>query len=314
MSAIEHSFILAAAVAGVLLLASAIGLTLKLALPGSGPNAVIDNLNARIRAWWMMAVVCGSAFLAGKGGVIVLFALISFLALREYVTVVPTRRGDHAALIASFYAVVPFQYCLIATGWFGLYSILVPVFAFMVIPLLSARAGGARNLLQGAAAIQWGLMITVYFVAHAPMLLMLDIPGYAGQNMFLLVFLILVVESSDVLQYVWGKLAGKHRIAPHLSPSKTVEGFVGGTSSAVLLGAALWWITPFTPWQAALISFVITVTGFFGGLVLSAIKRDCGVKDWGNLIDGHGGVLDRVDSLCFAAPVFYYILRCGWAS
>ncbi len=314
MSALEQSFILAAAVAGVLVLASAIGLTLKLALPGGGPNAAIDNLNARIRAWWMMAVVCGSAFLAGKGGVIVLFALISFLALREYVTVVPTRRGDHAALVASFYAVIPLQYFLVSTGWFAFHSILVPVYAFMVIPLLSARAGGARDLLQGAAAIQWGLMITVYLLAHAPMLLMLDIPGYEGRNLFLLVFLILVVESSDVLQYVWGKLAGRHRIAPHLSPSKTVEGFVGGTASAALLGAALWWTTPFTPWQAALISFVIAVMGFLGGLTLSAIKRDRGVKDWGNLIEGHGGVLDRVDSLCFAAPVFYYILRCGWAS
>ena len=314
MSALEQSFVLAAAVAGVLLFASAVGRSLKMALAGSGPHAVIDNLNARIRAWWMIAVLCGSAFLAGKGGVIVLFALISFLALREYVTVVPTRRGDHAALVASFYAIIPLQYWLVSTGWFGLYSIFVPVFAFMVIPLLSARAGGARNLLQGAAAIQVGLMITVYFLSHAPMLLVLEIPGYEGRNLFLLVFLILVVESSDVLQYVWGKLAGKHPIVPHLSPSKTVEGFVGGTASAALLGAALWWVTPFTPWQAALISLVIAVTGFLGGLILSAIKRDRGVKDWGSMIEGHGGVLDRVDSLCFAAPVFYYILYCGWAS
>lgn len=314
MSAIEQSFILAAAVAGVLLFASAVGITLKVAVAHGGPNSAIDNLNARIKAWWLMVAVCALAFVIGKNGVIVLFALISFFALREYVSIVPTRRGDHATLIASFYVVIPIQYWLISTGWFGLYSILVPVFAFMAIPLLATRAGGVRNFLQGAAAIQWGLMITVYFVAHAPMLLALEIPGYERPNMLLLVFLILVVESSDVLQYIWGKLAGKRRIVPHLSPSKTVEGFVGGIASATLLGAALWWITPFTPRQAALVSLVIALMGFFGGLVLSAVKRDRGVKDWGNMIEGHGGVLDRVDSLCFAAPIFYYIIRCGWAS
>lgn len=314
MSAIEQSFILAAAVAGVLLFASAVGITLKVAVARGGPNSAVDNLNARIKAWWLMVAVCALAFVIGKNGVIVLFALISFFALREYVSIVPTRRGDHSTLIASFYVVIPIQYWLISTGWFGLYSILVPVFAFMAIPLLAARAGGVRNFLQGAAAIQWGLMITVYFVAHAPMLLALEIPGYERPNMLLLVFLILVIESSDVLQYIWGKLAGKHRIVPHLSPSKTVEGFVGGIASATLLGAALWWITPFTPRQAALVSLVIALMGFFGGLVLSAVKRDRGVKDWGNMIEGHGGVLDRVDSLCFAAPVFYYIIRCGWAS
>ena len=314
MSPREQSYILATAVAGILLFASVVGFTLKLAVAHGAPNTVIDNLNARIRAWWMMAVVCGLAFLVGKNGVIVLFAFISFLALREFVTAVPTRRGDHAALIASFYVVIPVQYWLIWTDRYGLYPILIPVFAFMAIPILAARAGDARNFLQGAATLQWGLMITVFSVSHAPMLLTLDIPGYEGQSMFLLVFLILVVQSSDVLQYIWGKLAGKRQIAPRLSPSKTVEGFIGGTASATLLGAALWWITPFTLLQATLVSLVITLMGFFGGLVMSAIKRDRGVKDWGGMIQGHGGILDRVDSLCFSAPIFFYIIRCGWMS
>jgi phosphatidate cytidylyltransferase len=314
MSPIEQSVILAAAVAGILLFASVVGFTLKLAVAHGAPNTVIDNLNARIRAWWMMAVACGLAFLAGKNGTIVLFALISFFALREYVTVVPTRRSDHAALIASFYVVIPLQYWLIWADWRALYPVLIPVFAFVVLPVLAARAGDARDFLQGAATIQWGLMVTVFSVSHAPMLLTLDLPGYEGQNMFLLVFLILVVQTSDVLQYIWGKLAGKRQIAPRVSPSKTVEGFVGGTASATLIGAALWWITPFTLLQAALVSFIITLMGFFGGLVMSTVKRDRGVKDWGNMIQGHGGILDRVDSLCFSAPVFFYIVRCGWAS
>ena len=150
-------------------------------------------------------------------------------------------------------------------------------------------------------------MVCVYCISHVPALLMLTIPGC--DLTLLIVFLILVAEASDVLQYVWGKLLGRHKIAPHVSPSKTVEGFVGGVLSATALGTGLWWMTPFHPWQAALFSLLITMTGFLGGLVMSAIKRDRGVKDWGHLIEGHGGMLDRLDSVCFAAPIFFHLTR-----
>jgi phosphatidate cytidylyltransferase len=155
-------------------------------------------------------------------------------------------------------------------------------------------------------------MICVFCISHVPALLTLRIPGYEGRNAFLLLFLILVVQSSDVLQYVWGKLAGRRQIAPGLSPSKTVEGTLGGVLSATALGAALSWITPFTVVQAALISLTITLLGFFGGLVMSAIKRDRGIKDWGTMIEGHGGMLDRLDSVCFSAPVFFHVVRFWW--
>ena len=117
------------------------------------------------------------------------------------------------------------------------------------------------------------------------------------------------MQSSDVLQYVFGKLFGRRQLAPEVSPSKTVEGLAGGVLCATALGASLWWITPFNLWQAALMSLAITAMGFFGGLVLSAIKRDRGVKDWGNLIEGHGGMLDRLDSVVFAAPIFFHLTR-----
>jgi phosphatidate cytidylyltransferase len=155
-------------------------------------------------------------------------------------------------------------------------------------------------------------MIAVYCLSHVPALLVLDIPGYEGRNAFLIVFLVLVVQSSDVLQYVWGKLFGKRKIAPNLSPSKTLEGFVGGVASATLLGAALWWITPFNPWEAAFMALVVNLMGFVGGLVMSAIKRDRGVKDWGAMIEGHGGMLDRVDSVCFSAPMYFHVIRYLW--
>ena len=155
-------------------------------------------------------------------------------------------------------------------------------------------------------------MICVYCLSHLPALMTLAIPGYAGRNLLLLLFLMLVVQSSDVLQYLWGKLYGRRKLAPLISPSKTLEGLVGGILSSSALGASLWWITPFNLWQAGLIALLINVMGFFGGFVLSAIKRERGIKNWGNLVNGHGGLLDRVDSLSFAAPVFFHIVRYGW--
>lgn len=155
--------------------------------------------------------------------------------------------------------------------------------------------------------MQWGLMVCVYCISHVPALLMLRIRNY--DPAMLVVFLVLVVQASDVLQYLWGKLFGRTPIAAEVSPSKTLEGFLGGVASATVLGTCLWWITPFQPWQAALFSFSITMTGFLGGLVMSAVKRDRGVKDWGNLIEGHGGILDRLDSVCFAAPIFFHLTR-----
>lgn len=307
-----HAVWLAAGIFGVLLLASCVGALLKYRVARGRPHTVIDNMNQRIRAWWLMAALLGGALWLGKTGVVVLFAFISFVALREYATLTPSRRGDHWALAMCFFVALPFQYFLIWVGWYGFYSIFIPVYAFLMLPILAALSGDIRDYMQRSATIQWGLMVSVFCISHVPALLTLEIPGYESRSAFLLVFLVIVVQASDVLQYVWGKLAGKRRIAPQLSPSKTVEGFVGGVASATALGAALWWITPFSPAQAALMALLITLLGFCGGLVMSAIKRDRGVKDWGTLIEGHGGMLDRIDSLCFSAPVFFHVVRYWW--
>jgi phosphatidate cytidylyltransferase len=262
-----------------------------------------------VKAWWIMVLIFGAALAIGGVGSVALFALVSFFALREFVTLTPTRAGDHRTLFWAFFVVIPLQYVLVWMQWYGLFAILIPVYAFVLLPIRSAAEGDCERFLERSAKIQWGLMVCVYFVSHVPALLMLTIPGYAGQNAKLLLFLVLVVQLSDVLQYVWGKLLGRRKIAPTLSPNKTLEGFIGGVLSATAIGAALWWATPFTPWQAALFALLITLMGFFGGLVMSAIKRDRGVKDYGTLIEGHGGMIDRIDSLCFAAPVFFHLVR-----
>jgi phosphatidate cytidylyltransferase len=198
---------------------------------------------------------------------------------------------------------------LIAIKWYGLFSILIPVFAFLILPIRSAAAGDCEKFLERTSKIQWGLMICVYCISYAPALLDLDIPGYEKQNGKLMFYFVLIAQISDVLQYAWGKTLGRHKIAPTVSPNKTWEGFLGGVACATAIGAGLWWATPFTPWQSAGMSLAITFMGFGGGLVMSAIKRDRGVKDYGTMIEGHGGVLDRIDSLCFAAPVFFHLTR-----
>ena len=241
---LQQTIALFAAIGVVLIIASAIGFVLKASVARGQPHGGIDNLNARIKAWWVMVLVSGCAFL--------------------------------------------------------------------ILPIVITAAGATPGLLKHLAKMQWGLVICVYCISHVPALLTLDIPGYEGRDLLLIVFLLLVAQSSDVLQYVWGKLCGRHKVAPAVSPSKTWEGLVGGVTSATMLGAALSWITPFETWQAALMALTITTMGFFGGLVMSAIKRACGAKDWGRMIEGHGGMLDRLDSVVFAAPVFFYLTRYGW--
>lgn len=312
MNAHETLLALFGGVFAVLAIASSIGLILRWRVGDGTGRATVDNLNDRINAWWLMIGLLGAAFLGGKTGVVLLFAFISFQCLREFISVTYTRRGDHQALVWSFFFFLPLQYWLIADNWYGLFSILIPVYAFLLLPIAESLGADTTRFLERAAKVQWGLMICVYCLSHVPALLTLEIPGFADRNAQLVVFLILTVQSSDVFQYVWGKLFGKHKLSPSISPSKTVEGLVGGVLSATATGAAMWWITPFTPAQAALIALAISIMGFFGGFVLSAIKRDRGLKDWGTMIEGHGGMLDRVDSISFSAPIFFHIIRYWW--
>ena len=313
MTVMEQTIALFGGITAVLVLASTVGFVLQRKYAAAGPNLTISNLNSRIKAWWVMVAIMGVAFALGKAGVIVLFAIASLAALREFITLTPTRSGDHVALVVAFFVVLPAQYYLVWVEWYGLYSVFIPVYVFLLLATLAALRQDTTHFMSRVAETQWGLMLTVFALSHVPALVTLTIPGYEGRNMLLVAFLVLIVQSSDVLQYIWGKLLGRHKIAPQLSPSKTVEGFIGGAGTAVLLGALMWWITPFTPLQAGAMALAITLMGFFGGLVMSAIKRDRGVKDWGWMIEGHGGMLDRVDSLVFAAPVFFHITRYFWS-
>ena len=349
----SHLPLLSGGVFSLLLLASLATYAIHAAY-GSTPT--ISNLVSRMKAWWAMITVFFCALVLGPHSLNLLFVGVSYQALTEYLDLTPEgRSGDkekkarHStlALRVAFYLVLPLQYLLIAVGWYGFFAVFIPVYAFVFIPLAMAAQGDLQHFLVRTAEVQWGLMLCVYCPSHVPALLMFHVKGYQAQEWKLLLFVILVGQASDVLQYVWGKTLGRTKLAPVLSPSKTWEGLVGGLLSASALGAALHGMTPFPPWQAALFSLQITLLGFGGGLVMSALKRDKGIKDFGTLLEvrcqwqrgaqgqrqypegqrpsqcpahtrplttypshqGHGGVMDRIDSLCFSAPVFFHLVK-----
>jgi phosphatidate cytidylyltransferase len=259
-------------------------------------------------------------------GTIILFGLVSFWAFREFITMTPTRRGDHRALFWSLVVFTPLQYVLIGLSDSGLtyrktpidfyeiYSIMIPVYASLFIPARIAIAGDHKRFLERSAQIQAGLLICVYCLSFAPALLFLDLvrtdgTHWKGSRAGFLFFFVLISQMSDVFQWVWSRVGRQRVIAKDVSSSRTWEGFMGGALSTGILAATLYWVTPFTPWEAAFMGIVVAALGFAGGMTMSAIKRDRGVHDYGTLVMGHAGVLDRIDTLCFSAPIFYHLTR-----
>jgi len=280
--------------------------------PETGLNpALLETFWRRIRAWWLLLSIVAATFLIHRVVTIAVFGLISFWALREFITLTPTRPGDHRALFWVFFVATPVQFVLVGLGWYTWFVSFIPIYAFLLISARIALADDPKRFLERTAKIQIGLLICVYCFSYAAALLSLPVDkvssGAASLRERLLFFFVLMVQLSDVLQYAWAQLPWKHVLAPTISPSRTLEGLLGGVLSTSLVGSALYWATPFPYWLAGLMSGLIALIGFAGGLTMSAIKRDRGVQDYGTLVEGHGGVLDRIDSLCFAAPVFFHL-------
>jgi phosphatidate cytidylyltransferase len=304
----HHAGVLAAGIVALLITASAAGWILKLRAANGQPHATIDNLNARVCSWWIIAAAFGLALWAGRAALITLFAWVSFVALGEFLAGRTQTRADRVIHASCRWIAVPLQYLFIWLEWHALFFFFLPLYALIAVPLLR-MAFASKQELQSAA----GLLLCGYAISHVPAILMLEIAGHAERNLLLLAFLIVITQLSDVLQYLWGKAVGRHPIAPRISPAKTVEGALGGIACASLLGALLAPITPFSVVQAWVVALTIAVLGFAGGLWLSAIKRSRGIKDWSALIPGHGGMLDRLDSLVLSAPFFFYAVCWFWA-
>ncbi len=285
---------------------------------GNAPGtdaALVKRFQAKLRVWWIMVGVFVIGTLAGPTTLVVIFAGASFWALREFISMTPTRRGDHRTLFWVFFIFHPLQFILIGLGsaYYEFYSIMIPVYASLFIPARAAIAGDAKRFLERCAKIQYGLMICVYCLSHAPALLHLDLVRTDGtpwhDNTNLLMFFVLISQLSLTLERVWSRWIGIHVIAPNINASRTWEGVVGSVMTTGLIAALLRWATPFFWWEALLMGVVVTIMASVGTLTMSAIKRDRGVMDTGTLVEGHAGILDQIDNICFAAPIFYHVTR-----
>jgi phosphatidate cytidylyltransferase len=268
------------------------------------------EIRDRVRTWWWIIAVVTAAIAAGATAAILLIAALSFLAFREFHSVVPVRPADRV-ILGLAYVAIPVQYYFVWTQWYGMFSIFVPVYAVTILTAATVFVGETRGFIRSNATLHWALLLTVYNLSHLAFLVVLPLAQstYAG-GLGLLLFVLVVVQFNDVAQFIWGRLVGRTRIVPAVSPSKTWEGFVGGAATSVFLAVVLArHLTPFSPLGAALIGLALAVCGFVGDVTLSAVKRDLGLKDTGASLRGHGGFLDRLDSLTLAAPIGFHIIR-----
>ncbi|SFH51237.1 phosphatidate cytidylyltransferase [Modicisalibacter xianhensis] len=272
-------------------------------------EAAHRELRQRVQSWWVMVTIFAIAIVLSRNVSLAFFAFVSFLAFKEYLSLIPTRRVDRQVIFWA-YLLIPLQYVTIGHAWYGMFVILVPVYGFLLLPMRMVLLGETRDFLRAAGTLHWGLMATVFSLSHVAYLLVLPEAVNAGiGGAGLVLFLVFLTQFNDVAQYVWGKACGRHKALPTVSPGKTVEGLVGGVLTTTVLGGLLGeWLTPLSLMESFLAGLLIGVAGFIGDVTVSALKRDLGVKDSGSLLPGHGGILDRVDSLVYTAPLFFHFV------
>jgi phosphatidate cytidylyltransferase len=269
----------------------------------------LGDVPARVRSWWLMVVIFSIAMVLDRRVSLAFFALVSFLALKEYLSLIPTRRVDRAVLLWAYLA-VPLQYLWIGLEWYGMFIIWVPVYLFLFLPMCMVVIGTTEGFLRAAGTLHWGLMMTVFSISHVAFMLVLpDDVNPTGGGAALVLYLVFLTQFNDVAQFLWGKGLGRHKVVPTVSPGKTVEGLLGGLATTIALAVVLApFLTPLSRQWALVAGVIIGLGGFIGDIVISGLKRDLGVKDSGDLLPGHGGILDRIDSLTYTAPLFFHFV------
>ncbi len=311
LSVTEQIGLLFVVLFGLLAIATMIAFGRTLGNRSDAQLAAHEQFKRDLRAVWVGAVLFWVAWVAGSIVSTLLFFVVSFLALREFVTLTHTRRGDHRSLLLAFFAVLPLQYVIVATREFDLFTVFIPVYVFLAIPVVSALGNDPQRFLERTAKIQWGIMVCVYGMSHAPALLLLDLPDYTDRGAFMVLYLVAVVAVAQIVQEVASRRLRRRPVARAISRSFSWRGWFAGAFAAALAGGLLYWATPFKPWPAVLMGLIAGGSGTLGEFVMKALKRDAGVRSWGGKasVTGAVGLLDRVAPLCFAAPVFFHAVR-----
>ncbi|MCC9600232.1 phosphatidate cytidylyltransferase [Stieleria sp. JC731] len=281
------------------------------------------ELTSRIKTWWVIVGLFVAAIVPAANSAVWLFAFVSFLALKEFLSMTPTRRADRRVLFYA-YATIPLQYYFAAVNWYGMFIVFIPVIMFIALPARMITIGRTEGFLKAAGTLHWGLMLTVFSLSHAAILLTFDptlsdsvrligsYPSEVGKRHpgpGLLLLLVLMTELNDIFQFCWGKSCGGRKVAPTVSPGKTYAGLIGGAATTILVSIILGPKLTLMDWKCSGIAgVIIAFAGFFGDLCMSSLKRDLKIKDFGATLPGHGGVLDRVDSLIFTAPLFFHFV------
>ena len=289
----------------LLIAASIIVGFIKRSSPGDGTM----ELSRRVTSWWFMITMFTIAIITSPVVSTVFLAFMTFLAFKEYLSLIPTRRVDRLILLFAYLA-IPIQFYFAHENRYGLFLTFIPVWMFLFFPMAMTLAGKTEGFLRAVGTLSWGMMITVFALSHTAILLAAGDEAGAAGGAGALLYLVALTQFNDVAQFTWGKLFGRHKITPKVSPKKTWEGFLGGlVTTSVAAAFAAPYLTPLTHEWGAAAGAMIAIAGFLGDITISAFKRDLGVKDSGGLIPGHGGILDRVDSLTYSAPVFYHALH-----
>ncbi|MCP3670915.1 MAG: phosphatidate cytidylyltransferase [Gammaproteobacteria bacterium] len=299
-----NSFVAMIAVLGLLSVATVI----QFIMAQSNPGKDYSELRQRITSWWWIIGLLFLFLAVGTNAAIVFFACISYLALKEFLSIVSTRQVDRNVIFWA-YLCIPVQYYWVAIGWYGLFIIFIPVYMFLFIPMRMVLSGETEGFIKAAGILHWAVMLTVFSVSHIAYLLVLPDKNVSAGGIGLVLYLLFMTQFNDVNQYLWGKTFGKRKIIPKVSPNKTWEGFIGGVMTITLVaGFIAPYLTPLDQLQGFIAGLIISVSGFVGDVVISSVKRDLNIKDSGHLLPGHGGILDRLDSLIYTAPLFFHYI------
>lgn len=300
----ENSLFLMIGIVFLLILSSAISILLQ----HKNKDYNYSELRLRIKSWWIMIALLFLSLILSTKTSIIFFGFLSFLALKEFFSIVDLRLCDRRVLFWAYLS-IPFQYYFIYIGWYGMFIIFIPVYMFLFLPIRMVIIGNTDGFIRSSGVISWGLMLTVFCLSHLAYLLVLPVKNNNAGNIGVILFIIFITQFNDVAQYIWGKLLGKNKIIPKVSPNKTLEGFIGGViTSSVCAGLLAEFLTPLSMKLGILVGFIISIIGFFGDVIISSVKRDLHIKDSGNLIPGHGGILDRIDSLLYTSPIFFHMI------